>query len=466
MKTRQCISHSCMVFVVILSTGHAWVYGQRGGRDQAGGDRGGDFRTRMLGRFDTNGNGIVEPNEIPEQARRFVDRMAEGAGIAPGQPIPIAQVTGGGDRRGGSGGRGPDGDRSRRGSEPSSRSEGSADNRGTQDLYPRVPRFGDDSVRGFGVSPESLAGKLVDLEKKYDRRILGSVERSLERYDKNKNGLLDHDEWADVSWRSDPRESDVDNDGLLTQAELAEYYKKREANWRDEAGSRGRGGDPRGRDPRGGSSDGGSRGRDRGGWNRGGRDPRGGGPGGWNRGGGDPRGGRPGGWDRGGGERGRGGRGFDPVAMIARFDRNEDGTIDPDEVDDRVKQMLEARFQMQLDKPVEIETLAEKIRAGMSGQRSNQSDTRNKEPDIAKGYRVTGADKLQGRHSYRIRPGVLPRLLPDWWKDRDVDQDGQVVLREFAKRIDGDVVHEFERYDRNRDGVITAHEASVVETER
>ena len=74
------------------------------------------------------------------------------------------------------------------------------------------------------------------------------------------------------------------------------------------------------------------------------------------------------------------------------------------------------------------------------------------------GVRIEGTSKLQGRKSYRSRSS-LPKLLPDWWEDRDADSDGQVMLNEFSNRPSADSVREFSRWDRNGDGVITTKEA-------
>ena len=52
----------------------------------------------------------------------------------------------------------------------------------------------------------------------------------------------------------------------------------------------------------------------------------------------------------------------------------------------------------------------------------------------------------------------LPKGLPDWFADRDADGDGQVTMAEFAERWTPDTAREFDHYDRNHDGVVTAAE--------
>jgi hypothetical protein len=83
------------------------------------------------------------------------------------------------------------------------------------DPYPLVAVFDGSGLLGFGIDPRSLGGRIVDLEARYDSRILERARSTMERYDKNHNGILEHSEWAGVSWQSDPRDSDLDHDGQV-----------------------------------------------------------------------------------------------------------------------------------------------------------------------------------------------------------------------------------------------------------
>ena len=47
--------------------------------------------------------------------------------------------------------------------------------------------FGDDSVLGFGINPNLLKGRIIDIEQRYDERIIEMIDRTLERYDKDEN---------------------------------------------------------------------------------------------------------------------------------------------------------------------------------------------------------------------------------------------------------------------------------------
>lgn len=59
----------------------------------------------------------------------------------------------------------------------------------------------------------------------------------------------------------------------------------------------------------------------------------------------------------------------------------------------------------------------------------------------------------------------LPKGLPDWFLEK-ADADGQVTMASFAKNWTPDAAAEFDRYDLNRDGIITAVECLKVEKQR
>ena len=52
----------------------------------------------------------------------------------------------------------------------------------------------------------------------------------------------------------------------------------------------------------------------------------------------------------------------------------------------------------------------------------------------------------------------LSKELPDWFLEKDVNGDGQVDMAEYASEWTPDLVDEFNRYDLNHDGIITAAE--------
>ncbi len=244
-----------------------------------------------LSRMDANGNGLLEPSEMSERFQGFWGATLRERGIDVSRPVPIDRISevmqerfsrmrrdreeSGGDRRSGRSS-GDDGDRRSRYGRSRSRGgddrrddDRRSDNRRSSEPAAEamlVPGFGNDfepiPVPGFDTVVENDD----DWESQYDRRTLETVRDMIRRYDRNNNGVLDRDEWADGRWRTDPASSDLDNDGRLTPKELAiRIAGFRNSNDRDGADRD---------DSRGGGDRGGERGGDRG---RGGWGGRGGG---------------------------------------------------------------------------------------------------------------------------------------------------------------------------------------------
>ena len=59
---------------------------------------------------------------------------------------------------------------------------------------------------------------------------------------------------------------------------------------------------------------------------------------------------------------------------------------------------------------------------------------------------------------FHLSPKRLPAGLPDWFRTRDLDGDGQLTLSEFAPHATAAQQQEFVRYDLNGDGVLTPQE--------
>ena len=436
---------------------------------------GSDFRRRIMERMDANGNGRLDPGEVSERAQGFIERMAGG-------PIDLRRSVSIESILSGNAGRTQNNTRS---SAPKQ-----------EDPYPVLARFGESRRFGFGIDPGLLNGRIVDLEKRYESRVLENVQRSMERYDKDGNGVLEHEEWSTMRWRDDPRQSDLDQDGVLTQAEMAE----RIASGQDSGSGRGRrssssrrgdserdsrrGGDRFGRS-RSGDDNRRSRGRDRGGERdrfsvRDGRSSMfgggmfGGGPFGGRRGdtGRGGRGGEDGGRGMFGGRGDRGGgRAAMLTAMIGRMDRDGDGTINPDEVDGRFRGMAERIFErMGLDptKPISLEEVRKRAEGRSDEQSGRRRRRQSKEEKPKDAYRVEGSSRFGGRSTYSVGEGPeLPQGLPSWWSRRDRDRDGNVTMAEFLNGSSSNrQIDEFLDYDFNDDGVITPGEGKAAEAEK
>jgi EF hand domain-containing protein len=222
--------------------------GSRGrGGPQFGGYRGrggsGDderaFRLEvMLRGFDANGNGLIEPGEVPEERKRMLGFMARRAGIEIDGPIRIEKIR---DAMLGRGTR-----------------DGGESKKSSKEAEPLVAGFGTDEelahVPGFGERVEGAAGSSSAGRSSYsssrsssskdssgrpsssrsgsdregEERIRNFAKSMMRRYDRDGSGVLEKHEWGQV--RGDPNEIDLNHDGKITQDEMAkrlENYSRR-----------------------------------------------------------------------------------------------------------------------------------------------------------------------------------------------------------------------------------------------
>jgi Ca2+-binding EF-hand superfamily protein len=190
-----------------------------------------------------------------------------------------------------------------------------------------------------------------------------------------------------------------------------------------------------------------------------------------------PPGGGGGGSGSGGGFFG-GGRGNEsPEDMakrrIAEQDKNGDGRISREEADGRLRGNFD---RMDTDRDGYI-TLAE-YTAALSGLMGGGRDSNRDQPfgggwgggwggdtggwgGWGGGWANTGSDNRRERREEEPKPvavryGHLPKGLPDWFDSYDADKDGQVALHEWRKA--GREISEFQQYDLNGDGLVTADE--------
>jgi Ca2+-binding EF-hand superfamily protein len=167
----------------------------------------------MLSRLDTNGNGVLDPNEQQGTASFLISRMQQSdPSIKVGQPIPLSKITEGfqkmREQRDGGGDR-------------SDSSRGAADDAMEPELL--VPGFGVETVPpapllGFGPAAEMMDVQLTD----DDRR---EAEERMRRYDRNRDGYLSKEEVSRFS--GNPMDFDRNRDGKLSVSELSVRYARR-----------------------------------------------------------------------------------------------------------------------------------------------------------------------------------------------------------------------------------------------
>jgi Ca2+-binding EF-hand superfamily protein len=77
--------------------------------------------------------------------------------------------------------------------------------------------------------------------------------------------------------------------------------------------------------------------------------------------------------------------------------------------------------------------------------------------DSPRDGRSSGA-RRQKFYRFKTAHERLPEGIPEWFVEKDANQDGQVSMAEFATRWNDNLVKEFVQFDRNGDGVVTPKE--------
>jgi Ca2+-binding EF-hand superfamily protein len=155
-------------------------------------------------RLDRNGNWYLETKEMNSKAQRYLQRL----GFDPSRRVYLGYVFNKlRERQQRSGGGSTD---------------GTVDDTGVATFGLETERA---TVPSFGIQSESDDKPEVD----YSEETIQMANEVLNRYDKNKNGMIDKDEIEEGRWgRPAPSESDEDEDGSLSRTELLNRYHLRE----------------------------------------------------------------------------------------------------------------------------------------------------------------------------------------------------------------------------------------------
>lgn len=184
-------------------------FGRDGGRDGGREGFGGGFDPSMfLGRMDRNGNGMIDADEMEGPARFMLERMARSnPKIDLSKPIPLSTIT--------------ESFQQMRGGSSSSSSTSDEVATGPSVL---VPGFGvkleRPPVPGFGMNANAASIRV-------DEQDLRDADERIQRYDRNRDSVLDEAELRDGRWSDSPMQYDKNGDGKLTRDELAVRYAKR-----------------------------------------------------------------------------------------------------------------------------------------------------------------------------------------------------------------------------------------------
>jgi len=153
----------------------------------------------------------------------------------------------------------------------------------------------------------------------------------------------------------------------------------------------------------------------------------------------------------------------DAEQVLRRFDRNRDGLITTEEVN-RYWKGNPFDFDRNGDKKLQLNELAirsarrraiessETVQAIRTGKKPGEKP----KPDAKK--EGEAVDLYKGRKSYMVNVAKLPDGLPGWFAARDADGDLQVSMSEYSSIWNNDIVAEYNRFDTDGDGVVTAKE--------
>ncbi len=433
---------------------------QGGGGPGWGGPGGGSSRW-----LDRDGDGQIEPGEVPDFMRARFEASLRGAGLDPSRPISIERY----DELRQRGGGGP-------GQSPAAESP-------AETLL--VPGFGnefeDTPVATFGEAAESADA----WKHEYDPNVINQARDIIQRYDTNKNGVLERSEWKTVPWSGDPNASDRNKDGKLSLQEMVERLATQARDGRRPGGLPGAT------------------------------------PGGITLaiGGANP---------TGGGNRRMPGGGMD--SFYRALDKNANGKLESSEVEGNAivqQQIRDAGFDLSKG-AVSIQELVEKRSRGGGGIGGNRRGGgfggpggggggfggfggggfggfnvagTDEAPSLDFGEEDSGDDasaagssqgsKRDGRKAggaggpggrgiggnktsakkddptaksatyrfYTAKELLEKENVPDWFIAKDKNGDGQVSMSEFATTWTDDEVRRFQAWDTNNDGVITPSEA-------
>jgi hypothetical protein len=153
------------------------------------------------------------------------------------------------------------------------------------------------------------------------------------------------------------------------------------------------------------------------------------------------------------------------ASVMRQYDKNKNGVLERDEWQESRDWIKQA--DLNRDGLITQDELAAKL-AEMGRNRGDwgAGGGGDRGPD-RRGSAAAG-NEGGARKSYRLRTAAerLPKGLPDWFTNRDKDQDGQVPMAEYAQLWSNRMAEEFEKYDLNGDGIITAAEALAFEKKK
>ncbi len=130
--------------------------------------------------------------------------------------------------------------------------------------------------------------------------------------------------------------------------------------------------------------------------------------------------------------------------LMRQYDENRSGELEKNEWE-KMRGSDWAKADKDGNSELTLQEIAEHL-AAQAGMSSSSSSSAKATPVSTK------------RFIQRSPWDRLPEGLPSWFKEKDRDRDGQILMAEFSDKWTQDKLREFQKYDLNGDGVITPGE--------
>jgi len=449
----------------------------RGGSDRGSQGRGGSTgggASEFLKRMDANGNGSLDPSE-QGRLRPMLERISSArrdrgaSSLDLSRPIPMSQLSEEFNRMREQGGS----SRGSQGRGGSNLSRGDSGSLSRTELEPLVPNFAFEQEQfiplpTFGPEGERNTVNITEADRK-------EAAQTMKRYDKNGDNVLSKEEIAQARWRDDPLQQDRNRDGKLSLNELYLRYALRRNDTREQPSSSNRSSSSRGSSSRTSSS------RDSGSRDSGGRGSSG-------------RGSSSQGGNSSGSSAGTDRMAFFANSMMQRYDKNGSGVLEKSEwagfrtdpspgdtnkdgklTKDELTKWMSSRFGQSRgggdsgrgssgrgssDRGSSDRGSSGRGSSGRGGSDRGGNERGSSGRGGSQGGRRGGDSNADTAESYRFKTlgERLPEGLPEWFKSNDGNGDGQIMMSEYAKNWNAQMLDSFDKFDFNADGVITPEE--------
>jgi hypothetical protein len=134
-------------------------------------------------------------------------------------------------------------------------------------------------------------------------------------------------------------------------------------------------------------------------------------------------------------------------------------------------ELAESEEEPPLLQPISARAASDDVTASPSAGEESGDELRSSSSSADIGAADIGPEKTSGAdrkatqrrrdQKYYTPASRFPAGLPSWFHSRDLDGDGQISLAEYSPTMTRSALAEFNRYDRNRDGLITSRELAA-----